>query len=114
MLMMEAQTARSLLGNVRNLLYRNLPTFLEVTHGSGRTRHWRTVRLNLSSGVIVQPLPSSQEELACFFRTPQIVTDPVKSLRFIAASPGEFRPEILIRWSRVLIEEAIIDGSGGR
>ena len=107
LVVMEAHTQRSLLGDLKRLLFRVHPVDIEVSYRSGETMRWRVVRPNLANGVIVDPLPIDLQELVSLLQTGPADVGRVESVRFEAAIPSEFEPTIQVRWYGLPLREQI-------
>jgi hypothetical protein len=101
-LLMQADIGESLTGLVKRELFRGTPITVRATLGSGFIESRRLIRVNLPEGVLVSDWPNSLGPLAAMMAGRGSFTkDRVVSISFHTYRPGDFRPAIRIRWSRV-------------
>jgi len=97
-LVLSAGVRKTLYGAARSALYRLSPVWIDITRQSGRTEQYRAVPANLSSGVLVNPLPRRLLDLNLFGQPGCMPDDPVIALRFRTSGPREFRNDIPLDW----------------
>src|SRR5258708_6966810 len=96
-----ADVSPSLVGELRQTLYRGAAVYLDVQYRSGRHERFRTVPANLTDGFIIDPLPNNLGELSDLMRPLDNTADRVAWFSFVTQRPSDFEPAIRLCWSRL-------------
>jgi hypothetical protein len=99
-LVMRANVHRSLLGILRESIFRLDPAFLDITYKSGAKAKYRVTRPNLVNGAIISDLPQSLTEMVPLFGYDiSSGRNRVAAIRWESANQAQFSDRIDLTWS---------------
>ncbi len=106
-LIMSAETKKTLWGWVKATFFRIDPVYLQVSFRSGSETRFRITRPNLVNGAIISYLPRSLPNMAPLLGFGDAVDrDSVVSIRWISPGVAEFKDPIRLSWSVVQARKA--------
>ncbi len=97
------ETRLSLWGRLYTQALRGIPVVIEVEYENGLIGAYRTIRANLPSGPIVNPLPTSLEDARPLLsgNWQEATACTVRRIRFVTAKPEQFSRDIRVQWLRL-------------
>lgn len=98
LLLLSCDVDTSLAGSLAGVFYRTRPVMMQVRYASGLELEYRTVRSNLASGAIVDPMPTYLHSLRLLFESGPGEIDRLDWLRLSTDETWQFKEPLELQW----------------